>query len=369
MTTFESKKPRLAILAPLKAWGGIEGKLVTLGREFLHHGVIPQLVRIRGGEIPYPERMPDGFDVVEIKTRSKWDGVPKVAAFLRRTRPEALLTVKDHSAQVAIMARALSGVEIPVFIKATNTLSVVARRRLQRQMIRFLYPRANRIIAISEGVARDLMENFGIPKEKVVTIYNPVITKDFPCRASAMISHPWLQEENGGPPVIMGAGRLQPQKDFPTLMRAFAQVRRSRPARLIILGEGPERKTLEDLATHLGVREDVDLPGMVSDLLPYMARANVFTLSSRYEGLGNVLVEALAVGTPVVSTNCPSGPSEILEGGYYGPLVPVGDYQKLAQAIKETLEQPQSFDKLKLAVDRFRARPVAERYLEVMGLR
>jgi len=356
----------VAILAPLKEWGGIEGKLVTLGREFLRRGVVPELVRIRGGAVPYPERMPEGFRVTELRTRSKWDGVPRVAAYLRRSRPDAVLTVKDHSAQVAILARALARVRVPVYIKATNTLSVVARRPLQRLMIRWLYPRADRIIAISEGVADDLCQRFGVPRERVAVIYNPAVTEDFPERVRAGADHPWL--DGGGIPVIVGAGRLTRQKDFATLIEAFARLRASRPARLIVFGEGPERAALEARAAELGVAKDVDLPGRVADLLPSVARADVFALSSRYEGLGNVLIEALAAGTPAVSTDCPHGPGEILDHGRYGRLVPVGDAAALAGALAATLDSPPAAELLAGAVDRFRAGPVAEQYLAVMGL-
>jgi glycosyltransferase involved in cell wall biosynthesis len=355
----------VAILAPLKEWGGIEGKLITLGREFLRRGVVPELVRIRGGAVPYPERMPEGFRITELRTRSKWDGVPRVAAYLRRTQPDAVLTVKDHSAQVAVLARALARVRVPVFIKATNTLSVVARRPLQRLMIRWLYPKADRIIAISEGVADDLCEAFGVPRERVAVIYNPAVTDDFPERVRAA-AHPWL--DGGGVPVIVGAGRLTRQKDFATLIEAFARLRENRPARLIVFGEGPERASLEARAAELGIGADVDLPGRVADLLPNVARADAFALSSRYEGLGNVLIEAVGAGTPAVATDCPHGPAEILGHGRYGHLVPVGDAAALAGALAATLDSPPAPELLTEAVDRFRAGPVAEQYLAVMGL-
>lgn len=369
MTATGSGSPRLAILAPLKQWGGIEGKLITLGEEFLKRGVVPELVRIRGGAVPYPERMPEGFRVTELKTRSKLDGVPKVAAYLRRSRPDAVLTVKDHSAQVVVLARALARVRVPVFIKATNTLSVVARRRLQRAMIRWLYPRADRVIAISEGVAGDLREHFGLTSDKVAVIYNPAVTADFPERACVPVAHPWLPREGDHTPVVVGAGRLTKQKDFATLLAAFARLRAHRAARLVILGEGPERSALEEYAAALGIAGDLDLPGRVTDILPYAARADAFALSSRYEGLGNVLIEAMAVGTPVVATDCPHGPAEILAGGRYGSLVPVGDAEAMAGALVETLDHGTDQSLLADAVDRFRAGPVAEQYLSVMGLK
>ncbi len=359
--------PRLAIVGPLKSWGGIEGKLVTLMGEFLRLGVVPEFVRIRGGEIPYPARLPSAVRIRELETRSKRDGVPALARYLRESRPAAVLTAKDHAAQTALLARMWSGVRVPVFVKVTNTLSIVARRRLQRAMIRRLYPKAERMIGNSSGVCADLRSEFGVPAERIALIHNPTVTEDFPARAAADVDHPWLQSERDIP-VILGVGRFTEQKDFATLLEAFARLRQQRPCRLLLLGDGPERLELTARARSLAVAEDVDMPGFVLDALPYMARASVFALSSRYEGLSNVLIESMAVGTPAISTDCPSGSAEILGGGAYGPLVAVGDDEGLASGLAHLLDRPTSAAQLTEAVERFRAAPVAATYLRVMGL-
>lgn len=359
-------RSRLAIVGPIKSWGGIEGKIVTLCREFAERGVASEIVLLRDGETPYPERLDRRVTVTHLHTRSKRDGVPAFARYLRDQRPDAVLTLKDHGAQVALLARLFARSDIPVFVKVTNTLSVVARRRLQRWLIRQLYPRADGVIGNSSGVVDDLEQSFGLPAERLYRIYNPTVTADFPQRAAVGIDHPWFAPE-ADVPVIVGVGRFTPQKDFPLLLRAFAQVRAERPCRLVLLGDGAERGRLEREAEQLGVRADLDLPGFVSDSLPYLARASLFALSSRYEGLSNVLIEALAVGTPVVATDCPSGSAEILGEGAYGRLVPVADQQALAKALAEQLEQPQPAHVPTEAVDRFRAGPVAEQYLRTLG--
>lgn len=356
---------RLAILAPLKPWGGIEGKLVTLCREFEARGVDTELVRPRGGAVPYPERLPEGFRTVDLGTRSKRDGVPAFARYLRRERPDAVLTAKDHAAQVAILARWLSGIDVPVFVKVTNTLSDVARRRLKRAMIRWLYPRADAVIANSQSGADDLARHFAVPEDRIRVIYNPTVTPDFEDRAGAAVDHPWLSSP--GVPVITAAGRLTPQKDFRTLVRALARLGDRRPCRLIILGEGDERPALEGLIRELGVSDRVDLPGAVPDALPWMRRSAAFVLSSLYEGLPNVLIEAMSLGTPVVATDC-GGVGEILEDGRLGPIVPTGDAEGLAAAIDATLQDPVCADRLVHGAARFASAPVAERYLEIMGL-
>lgn len=358
---------RLAIVGPIKAWGGIEGKIVTLCREFADRGVQTDIVLLRGGEVPYPDRLDDRVRVHHLVTRSKRDGVPAFRDWLRKNRPDAVLTLKDHGAQVALLARLLGRLDMPVFVKVTNTLSVVARRRLQRWLIRRLYPRANGVIGNSQGVVDDLCGVFNVPPARVHCIHNPTVTEDFPQRAAVEVDHPWLQPDTGVP-VLIGVGRFTAQKDFQLLMRAFARVHQRLRCRLIILGDGPDRTSLEMEARRLGVLDDVDLPGFVLDALPWIKRSSIFVLSSRYEGLSNVLIEALAVGTPVVSTDCPSGSAEILEHGRHGDLVPVGDEAALSEAIRERLTHPRPEPVPACAVDRFRSGPVAEQYLRLLGL-
>jgi len=201
--------------------------------------------------------------------------------------------------------------------------------------MRLTYPTAKATIAVSEGVARDLVELLSLDRAAVLTLYNPITIDDFQVEAEEPLDDPWFAE--GEPPVILGVGRLSAQKDFETLVRAFAVVRAQRPARLLILGEGTERPRIESLVSSLRLDEAVRMPGFVMNPFKYMKRSSVFVLSSRWEGFGNVLVEAMACGVPVVSTDCPSGPAEILENGKWGRLVPVGDFGALADAVISTL--------------------------------
>jgi glycosyltransferase involved in cell wall biosynthesis len=202
-------------------------------------------------------------------------------------------------------------------------------------MKRLSYPWAQGVIAVSEEAADDLARVLNVPRWQIHVIYNPTYDDALLERAKEPVEHAWFR--SGEPPVILGVGRLTHQKDFATLLRAFARVRKEVVCRLVILGEGDERARLQALAEELGVRRDVDLPGFVENPYAYMARAAIFVLSSRYEGLPNVLIEALACGVPVVSTDCPSGPREILLDGDAGVLIPVGDHDKMAQEIIHVL--------------------------------
>jgi glycosyltransferase involved in cell wall biosynthesis len=227
-----------------------------------------------------------------------------------------------------------------------------------------VYPWADAVIAVSDGVADHIARLTGMPRERITTIYNPVVTTELLEKARKPVDHPWLAP--GQPPVVLGVGKLKIQKSFRTLIRAFARVRAARPARLVILGEGARRRALEALVDELGLREDVALPGYVANPWAWMARAAVFALSSRWEGLPGALIEAMACGCPVVSTDCPSGPAEILQGGAYGPLVPVGDAGALADAILALLEAPPDRARLRARAAMFCVDPAVDRYLAVL---
>jgi glycosyltransferase involved in cell wall biosynthesis len=210
------------------------------------------------------------------------------------------------------------------------------RHRLVPRLARRFYPWADAVVAVSHGAADDLARTARLARAQVRVIHNPIVTPELREMTAAVVNHPWFQPD--APPVVVAVGRLAPQKDFETLIRALSLVRREgRPARLLILGEGSERSRLEALTTELGLSGVVEMPGWVQNPYPYMVRAAAFVLSSRWEGLPSVLIEALFCGPPIISTNCPSGPVEILDGGRHGSLVPVGDATALAEAIGAAL--------------------------------
>jgi glycosyltransferase involved in cell wall biosynthesis len=231
-------------------------------------------------------------------------------------------------------------------------------------LARWFYPWADLIITVSKDAKEDLIEVTGINRAKVRAIYNPVVTDHLCTQSREPVEHSWFQGD--GPPVILGAGRLEKQKDFETLLRAFRCVREVREARLVILGKGSRKEKLKVLAQSLGVEEHVLLPGFVDNPFKYMARADVFVLSSRFEGLPGVLIQAMAAGCPVVSTDCPSGPREILADGQHGPLVPVGDEKALAEGIETVLDDPSSRETMKRAASRFSEEQSANEYINEM---
>ena len=199
-----------------------------------------------------------------------------------------------------------------------------------------LLPRADAIITNSVGSSEDLARNLPRASPRVRTIHNPVVWPSLADEACMPVEHPWFRDP--GAPVILSAGRLEPQKDHATLIRAFALVAQHRDVRLVVLGEGVERRNLVRLTHDLGVAHRVDFPGFHVNPFAFMAKSRLFVLSSTHEGMANVLIQAMACGTPVVSTDCPSGPREVLEDGKWGPLVPVGHPESLANAMLTAMD-------------------------------
>jgi len=362
--------PDVAIFLRGLYGGGAEKVMLNLAYGFVERGLNVDLVLARAVG-PYLEQVSPKVRVVDLKAQSAASSLPKLTHYLRQVRPTTMLVALHYPCEIAVLAKRLAGVSTRVIVSEHNTLSQEAvgipqmSVRLTPLAARLFYPWADGIVAVSQGVADDLGQITRLSSNRIQVIYNPIVLPELFTLAQEPVEHPWFKPSE--PPVILGVGRLHPQKDFPTLIRAFAEVRKVQQARLMILGDGPERQALTTLVSELGLTEDVAFPGFVQNPYAYMAKAAVFVLSSAWEGLGNVLVEAMAIGTPVVSTNCESGPGEILADGKYGALVPVGDSAAIAQAIVSILAgNTQKLDPGWL--DQFTLEVCAQKYLALLGL-
>jgi glycosyltransferase involved in cell wall biosynthesis len=335
-------KERLAIFVPSMRGGGAERIALNLAGGVVKRGYCVDLV-LAQAEGSYLAQVPDAVRIIDLGSSRVSLSLPALAAYLRRERPQALLSEMGHANVVALWARRLVGIPRRVVVcnhliyrNAPAQHASSWRVRLMPRLAKRFYPWADGIVAVSSGVADGLAQVTGIPRECIEVIYNPVVTPEVREKAQAPFEHPWFGPSK--PPVILGMGRLTAQKDFPALIQAFAQVRQSRQVRLMILGEGEDRPPLEALVRELGLEKDVALPGFVDNPYAYLTRASLFVLSSRWEGLPTVLIEALYCGVPSIATDCPDGPREILADGQYGQLVPIGDAAALARAIETSLE-------------------------------
>jgi glycosyltransferase involved in cell wall biosynthesis len=362
--------PDLAVLVSLSGQGGVERMVLNLVRQMAEQGLHIDLVLIRD-ESRHLRELPSGVNIVRLGTRHSGLSVGPLRRYLQDRRPPVLLAAKDRAGRAALVARHRARVDTRIFIRLGTTLSEALEGKsglhkwFRYRPMRRLYPQADGIIAVSRGVADDVVRITGLDPSRVHVIRNPVITPDLHDLAREDAPHAWLTD--GGDPVILGMGRLTRQKDFPTLLRAFAMMHEDIPARLVILGDGAERDMLLGLAGELGVTRRVLLPGFQPNPYAWLGRARLFVLSSAWEGSPNALTEALALGVPVVSTDCRSGPREILQDGRFGTLVPVGDATALAQAMKQALTSTDSPRALFRAVEEYRAEVSVARYLQVMG--
>jgi glycosyltransferase involved in cell wall biosynthesis len=332
---------RVCVFAQGLPGGGAERALVNLMRAFVRLGIdVDLLLTHRVGD--YLAQLPPEVNVIDFGTRIPRSSVGVLVAYLKSTRPDALISAIANANVVAIVSRWIAGVPTRVGVGVHNTLSQrlhehkSLRKRILVKSIGWFYPRADLIACCSGGVADDLADVTHIPRSKLDVIYNPVVTDELFAKAKEPVDHPWLAD--GQPPVILSVGRLSPEKDQLMLVDAFAKLRARRSCRLMIVGKGPEQDKIEARISKLGIAGDVALPGFTSNPYAYMAKAAVLALSSRTEGLPTALIEAIACGTQVVATDCKSGPREILDGGKYGRLVPVGDADAFADALDEALD-------------------------------
>lgn len=361
---------RLSLFVPSMDAGGAERVMLTLASGFAGRGYGVDLVLAKA-EGPYLAEVPATVRVVDLKARRVLSSLPALARYLRRERPAAMLSALSHANVVALWAGRLAGTKTRLVVSDHNAFSrdletpIIRRQKLMPTAARLFYPWADGIVAVSDGVADDLSAVARLRREDVATIHNPVALPGLPgeVREAPVEPTPFAQD---GIPVVLSVGRLTVEKDLPTLIRAFSRVRAARPARLLILGEGAERPRLEALTRELGLDGDVSMPGFATNPYAHMRRSSVLALSSMWEGFGVVLVEAMACGCPVVSTDCPSGPSEILAGGRYGPLVPVGDEEALARAILRTLDAPPDPEQSRARAGDFSVDAAVDRYLEVL---
>ncbi len=357
----EGQKKRVTLFLSNLEGGGAERISVNLLKGFSPDLFDLDLVLITATG-PFLDQVPPYVKVIDLKRASVSQAVLPLTGYLRRRRPDVLMSHLSHVNVGALLAKSLALTSTKVVLVEHNDLSNARavpgspvapkarnwrapQRRFLPQIMRFFYRRADAVVGVSKGVSRYVAARFKVPTARVHTIYNPIVDDELLRRSQEAPEHPWLL--GAGVPTIIAVGRLTQQKDFPTLLRAFAEVRKRRGVRLIIFGEGPQREALEALVQDLGLGGSVSLPGFAQNPYAAMRRAALLVLSSRWEGLPTVLVEAMACGCPVVATNCPSGPDEILEGGRWGPLVGVGDVQALADAIAGALDQPISKDALR----------------------
>ena len=342
----------------------------NLLRGFAQSNLEIDLLSIRSDYTDHLGKLPQNVNRLHFRARHNLSILPELISYLRARRPRALLAAKDRAIFVSALAKKLSGVPVRVVGRLGTNVSAGIRqknpaaRAVRRLMMQFSYETIDAAICVSKGVAYDLASITGLPVHDFFVVKNPVITPELQLMAGEAVDHPWIQDKTM--PLIIGMGRLTLQKDFETLIRAFDMVRYSHPSRLIILGEGKKRRELQALIHQSGLEDVVDLPGFQPNPYPYLKASDLFVLSSQWEGSPNALTEAMALGIPVVSTDCPSGPREILDEGRLGPLVPMKEPEAMAEAILKVLKDPPPKERLMKAVEGYSLENSGRAYLKLL---
>lgn len=333
------------LFVPSLSHGGAEQVAILLANSLSHQGIEVTLVTATADD-ELSNNLSNQVTQVSLDSSRVLKSIPHFALYLRTTRPDVVLSFMTHANVAAILANKIAGNPTRVVVSEHQTISSREQGFKERVVVRmasWLYSRAYRVIAVSDGLATELRNEFGLDTELVQSIPNPIYRPTE--EEIESVPHEWFE---GSDPVVVGAGRHEPVKDFSTLIRAVRILRdEGIDVKLIILGKGSKTSELQQLAVDLDIESAVLFPGFVEDPYPYYCAADLFVLSSRWEGFGNVLVEAMTVGTPVVATDCPVGPSEILADGEFGELAPVGDPDGLAHAIHNELQNPTETTKLR----------------------
>lgn len=359
---------KICIFLPSLRGGGAERVTLILANGMAEKGYNVDLVLAKA-EGPYLHDVSIKVNIVDLgKTRMLSSLFPFIK-YLKRSKPDSILSVMNHVNIIAYLAKFFSGSRARLIFSEHNNLSTSMlvnqsyKNFTLKKLMVWAYKRADAVVAVSNGVADDLADQLHMQRSSIMTIYNPVVTKELLQLQHEKIEHPWIGE---GKDFIIGVGRLTYQKNFALLIDAFYKVQNNHDLSLVILGEGELEGDLKSQISDLGLEDKVLMPGFVGNPYAWIKASRCFVLSSVHEGLPTVLIEAMACGTPVVSTDCPSGPSEILEGGRWGKLVPLNDSDSLSRAISDTLVDGRNDDAQKERANDFRTDSSVAKYLEIV---
>ncbi|KAM3090771.1 glycosyltransferase [Phormidesmis sp. 146-35] len=366
---------RIALLCAGNPVGGDTKVVLNLLKGLAERNLFVDLVLASAAELVV-ENLPPQVRVIDLqvvappRALGAFKLLLPLSRYLRQEKPKVLIANLSYTNAIPVLAKLLARAEIRLILVEHLALSKNQNRLDERRsqfvplLMRSLYPMSDAVVAVSHGLAEQLQADLKLRAGLLKVIRNPIVGQTLYEKAQEPVDHPWLQP--GQPPVFLGVGRLDAQKDFETLIRAFSWVKRDRPARLIILGKGGLRAPLAALIKQLGLEADVDLPGFEANPYKYMSRSSVFVLSSRWEALPTVLIEAMACGCQVVATNCPYGPDEILAGGRFGQLVPIENPTALADAMKQAIDAPICVESIQNQAAEFSCDRAVSQYLDLI---
>lgn len=363
---------KIALFLPNLHGGGAERMMLNLARELKSYPIsIDLIVANLFGD--YISLIPEGIEVFNLNSKKTIFSIFKLKKYIETNQPDILISTLRRANVTAVLSKILSKRQFKLILREANTFSSQAKidetipEKILNVLCKLLYPKADSIVAVSKEMANELVADLKINSGKIICIYNPVVDEMIQKKTLEKPEHKWLIQKNEK--VIIGIGRITPQKDFETLIRAFSIVKKEIPSKLIILGKpdqsNGEFEKLIKIVSELNIKNDVDFPGFVDNPFSYLANSDLFVLSSKFEGLPGALIQALYCGCPVVSTDCPTGPREILENGRFGLLSPPGDWQKLALNMLRTLKEPLTKNELQQRGSYFSSKKSGELYYDL----
>lgn len=353
---------------PSRNQGGTAIRIINMANYFSQKEIHVDLITLHNKhQNPILEKLNSDIQLFPLQNNKKALLFVKLYSYIIKQKPQTLIALDTRASLIASwLTLFLKYARPKIIINICNSISKGNSKHkysLQKRLRR-IAKRTDTVITISKGLADQFTEVTGLDKKNIHVIYNPVVKASLFEKGSREVSHPWINQKNV--PIILGIGRFTKQKDFPTLIKAFSIVRSYVQCKLIILGQGPDYYKLRKLTENLEINSDVDFPGFVENPYAFLSRASIFVSTSRWEGLSNVLIEALAFGIPTIATNCPEGPKEVLDNGKYGYLVPVGDEVAISKAILEHFNNPPSSEFIKHGSKQFNFDACCESYLQVI---
>ena len=360
---------KILIFIPNLSGGGAERVFLKISSEIKKRGQNVELI-LSNQNGPYISELPPDVPITSLNSKRVLYSLIPLARLIRKKNPDLILSALPHANSVAILAKKLSGKKIKLVISERNTYSQESfqpnlKNIILKYLMRKLYKNADAIITVSDGVRESLINFMRINNKNYFSIPNPCDSKEIKAKANLPINDEWFLSSDV--PVVIAVGRLTKQKDFSSLIKSFAIVIKKTKARLLILGEGEERNSLEILAKSLKLSNELFcMPGFKTNPFKYIKASSLFVLSSRWEGFPNVLLQAIACNCKIISTNCQSGPLEILDGGKYGDIIPVGDIEAMANSINRNLNNPRKYD-ISNRCNHYSIKRTIESYLEVIN--
>lgn len=359
-------KRHIALYLPSLRGGGAERVMVMLANGFAERGHRVDLVLTRA-EGPYLPEVAKQVRIVDLDKDRVLAGLLPLARYLRREQPDAMLSALNHANIIAILARKLARVPTRLVVSehSNPTLSLAGGgiRHIMRRLIQHYYPQADAVVCVSQGIREEMINQLRLAPKILHPIYNPLDINRIHHMMYEPVEHPWFSKHDV--PVVLAVGRLTPAKDYPNLLRAMKLLLQHLSVRLVILGHGEEAEALKHLTAELGIADCVSFIGFQRNPYNWMYACDLYVMSSAWEGLPGALMEALACGAKIVSTDCLTGPAEILEHGKWGRIVPVGDAAALAKAMAMALDDPTSLHSQKRAAD-FKVEISVHHYLSIL---